>query len=174
VQEQADIESITKPIDQSQAGNLSEMKFLKVKVVHLRIDNEELLHELIDQTFSMSLEVPLPDVYQKRIAYQSLRLNNYDVASFNEFAFNSSTLYNFKVDEETLSKLIQSNLKVQLDGLSVSGAMPMVKLMMAKGYKLEVTIPVERTVKAEDPVNQLSKKPTPGEKKPAKGAKGGK
>lgn len=174
MQEQADIESISKPIDQSQAGNLSEMKFLKVKVVHLRIDNEELLHELIDQTFSMSLEVPLPDVYQKRIAYQSLRLNNYDVASFNEFSFNSSTLYNFKVDEETLSKLIQSNLKVQLDGLSVSGAMPMVKLMMAKGYKLEVTIPVERTVKAEDPVNQLSKKPTPGEKKPAKGAKGGK
>ncbi len=126
------------------------MKFIKVKVVNLRVDNEELLHELIDQTFTMTLEVPLPDIYQKKIAFQSLKLNNYDVVSFNEFSFNSSTLYNFKVDEETLSKLIASNLKVQLESVSVHGSMPMVKLLMAKGYKLEVTIPMERTVKAED------------------------
>jgi len=49
----------------------------------------------------------------------------------------------------------------------------MVKLMIAKGYKLEVTVPVERTVKAEDPA--LMKKAAVADKKPAgKGAKGGK
>ena len=99
-------------------------------------------------------------------------MNNYDVVSFNEFSFNSSTLYNFKVDEETLSKLIASNLKVQLEGLSVSGSMPMVKLLMAKGYKLEITIPMERTVKADDQVTQNFKKAS-AEKKAAKGGKAG-
>lgn len=50
-----------------------------------------------------------------------MKLSNYDVVSFNEFAYNNSTMYNFKVDEETFNKLVTSNLKVQLEGLSVSG-----------------------------------------------------
>ncbi len=93
------------------------MKFIKVKIVNLRIDNEELLHQLIDSNFTMVLEVPLPDIYQKKVQNQTMKLNNYDVVSFNEFAFNNSTLYNFKIDEDTLSKMIASNLKVSLEGL---------------------------------------------------------
>jgi len=46
------------------------MKFIKIKIVSLRVENEELLHQLIDQNFTLNLEVPLPDVYQKRIAFQ--------------------------------------------------------------------------------------------------------
>lgn len=88
------------------------MKFIKVKINSLRVENEELLHQLIDQTFSIVVDVPLPDVYQKKIAYQTLKLNNYDVVSFNEFAYNNSTLYNFKVDEETFNKLVGANLKI--------------------------------------------------------------
>lgn len=44
------------------------MKFIKVKITNLRIENEELLHQLIDQTFTITVEVPLPDIYQKKIA----------------------------------------------------------------------------------------------------------
>jgi len=65
----------------------------------------------------MVVEVPLPDIYQKKVQNQIMKLNNYDVVSFNEFAFNNSTLYNFKIDEDTLSKMIASNLKVSLEGL---------------------------------------------------------
>lgn len=91
--------------------------------------------------------MPLPDIYSKKIANQSLKMSNYDVVAFNEFAYNSSTLYNFKVDEETLTKFIQSNLKVSLEGLSVTGSLAMTKLVMAKNYKLEVTIRLERHMK---------------------------
>jgi hypothetical protein len=45
------------------------------------------------------MEIPLPDFYSKKINNQSIHLNNYDVLSFNEFAFNSMSLYNFKVDD---------------------------------------------------------------------------
>jgi hypothetical protein len=45
------------------------MKFIKVKINSLRIENEELLHQLIDSTFTIQVDVPLPDIYQKKIAY---------------------------------------------------------------------------------------------------------
>jgi hypothetical protein len=45
------------------------MKYIKVKIVALKIDNEELLHSLIDQTFNLIIELPLPDIYQKKITY---------------------------------------------------------------------------------------------------------
>lgn len=44
-------------------GHVSEMKFIKVKINTLKIENEELLHSLLDQTFTLTLEVPLPDIY---------------------------------------------------------------------------------------------------------------
>ena len=78
------------------------MKFIRIKVKTLRMENEALLHKLINQSFNLALEIPLPDFYQKSIGVQSIQLNNYDVLSFNEFAFNSLSLYNFRVDEQTL------------------------------------------------------------------------
>jgi hypothetical protein len=45
------------------------MKFIKVKILGLRVENEELLHQLIDSSFTLIVDVPLPDVYQKKIAY---------------------------------------------------------------------------------------------------------
>jgi len=109
-------------------------------------------------------------------------LSNYDVVSFNEFAYNNSTLYNFKVDEETFNKLVTSNLKIHLDGYPVSGQIGMIKLLMAKGYKYQATIPLERTIKVgEEAVSNVntssavggkgkdSKKPgKPGPKDPKK------
>jgi len=39
------------------------MKFIKIKINSLRIEDESLLHNLIDETFSISVNVPLPDIY---------------------------------------------------------------------------------------------------------------
>jgi hypothetical protein len=38
-----------------------------MKIMTLKIENEELLHELIDDTFNIIVELPLPDIYQKKI-----------------------------------------------------------------------------------------------------------
>lgn len=84
------------------------MKFIRVKVKNLRIESEELLHKLIDESFNLVVTIPLPDIYQKKISDQTMQLNNYDVLSFNEFAFNSLSLYNFRVDEATLGQYVMS------------------------------------------------------------------
>ena len=76
------------------------------------------------------------------------------MVSFNEFAYNNSTLYNFKVDEETFNKLVGANLRVLLDGYPISGQVGMIKLLMAKGYKYQASIPLEKTIKVgEDPIS---------------------
>lgn len=142
---------------------------------------------MLDAPFSMSVEVPLPDIYQKRVSSQQLKLNTYDVLSFNDFAFNSTTLYNFRVDEETLSKLIGSSLKVHLEGSgglsSVQGSLSLVKLMMAPGYKLQAALSLERTTQSDyhqQPQNLLlqggdlpSKKPEGKRGQAGKGGKAG-
>ncbi len=48
-------------------GHLSDMRYIRLKIQSLRLDNEDLLHELIDSTFSLTVELPLPDIYQKRV-----------------------------------------------------------------------------------------------------------
>ena len=45
------------------------MKFIKVKINALRVEDESLLHSLIDETFSITVDMPLPDIYQKKITY---------------------------------------------------------------------------------------------------------
>ncbi len=46
------------------------MRFIRMKIMTLKIENEELLHSLIDDTFNIIVELPLPDVYQKKITNQ--------------------------------------------------------------------------------------------------------
>jgi hypothetical protein len=45
------------------------MKFIRVKVKSLRVEAEALLHTLIDKGLSMTVEVPLPDVYKKTLSH---------------------------------------------------------------------------------------------------------
>jgi hypothetical protein len=83
-------------------------------------------------------------------------------------------LYNFRVDEETFNKLVGANLKVSLDGLHVTGSLGMIKLLMSKGYKLQATINLEKTIKFNEdlepaPVEKGGKKPV--EKKGGKNVK---
>jgi hypothetical protein len=43
--------------------HVRDMKFIRMKIQTLRIENEELLHSLIEDSFNMVVELPLPDVY---------------------------------------------------------------------------------------------------------------
>lgn len=47
-QKQAEDDFIVKPRNDGPTGHVSEMKFIKVKIISLRVENEELLHKLID------------------------------------------------------------------------------------------------------------------------------
>lgn len=144
-----------------ETAQIRDMKYIKLKIKTLRIENEELLHKLIDHTFNITLDIPLPDIYQKRITNQHLKLSNYDIVSFNEFVYNSLTLYNFKIDEETFNQLATSHLKVGIEGQDVSGSFMMNKLLLAKNFKMEFKIPLEkRYVVGGEPESKVPQKQT--------------
>jgi hypothetical protein len=48
---------------------IKDMKYIRIKVKTLRIENEALLHHLIENSFSLSISVPLPDYIQKRVSF---------------------------------------------------------------------------------------------------------
>lgn len=55
------------PESEADRRQIKDMKFIRVKVKTLRIEAEDLLHELIDKSFDLQIEIPLPDIYQKKI-----------------------------------------------------------------------------------------------------------
>ena len=121
------------------------MKFIRVKVKNLRIESEDLLHKLIDGSFNLQVTVPLPDIMQKKISETTTQLNNYDVLSFNEFGFNSLSLYNFRVDEGTYAQYVTSVMRFEISEHHVEGLLSMTKLLTAPDFKLEVTVALEQT-----------------------------
>ena len=128
------------PEDQANKRQIADMKFIRVKIKTLRITSESLLHNLIDKNFTLNVEIPLPDFYSKQVNNQSISLNNYDVLSFNEFAFNSLSLYNFRVDEKSLGHYVGSEMGFLIADFDVFGVLPMNKLIMASDFKLEANI----------------------------------
>lgn len=94
----------------------------------------------------MSVEIPLPDFYSKQINNQSINLNNYDVLSFNEFAFNSLSLYNFRVDDQSLGQYVTSKMGFAIGTHEVVGVLPMNKLIMASDFRMEANVDLEQKV----------------------------
>lgn len=116
-----------------------------MKIKSLVIEDATILQELHAQTqelssskFSLTVTLPLPDIYKRAISNQYIKLNNYTVVAENEFEFTSLSLYNFMVSEETFNGLSASNLKVGLDDMNISGKFQMNKLLMAPNFKLAV------------------------------------
>lgn len=129
------------------------MRFIRMKIKSLVIEDATILQELHAQTqelssskFSLTVTLPLPDIYKRAISNQYIKLNNYTVVAENEFEFTSLSLYNFMVSEETFNGLSASNLKVGLDDMNISGKFQMNKLLMAPNFKLAVQIPLTKTV----------------------------
>lgn len=91
-------------------GNLTDMRFIRMKIKSLVVEDGRVLQELISQTealdkgkFSLTISLPLPDIYKKSISHQVVKLNNYSVVSTNEFEFTNLSLYNFMISEETFN-----------------------------------------------------------------------
>jgi hypothetical protein len=53
---------------QSNKRQIKDMKFIRIKVKTLRVESEDVLHNLIENSFTLSVSVPLPDFYQKKIS----------------------------------------------------------------------------------------------------------
>lgn len=129
------------------------MRFIRMKIKSLVIEDATVLQELHAQTqelsaskFALTVTLPLPDIYKRAISNQIIKLNNYTVVAENEFEFTSLSLYNFMVSEETFNGLSASSLKVSLDDMDIQGKFQMNKLLMAPNFKLAVQIPLTKTV----------------------------
>ena len=68
-------------------GNLSEMRFIRLKVKTLNVTDSDILQQMTAQGFSITVSLPLADIYQKTVSMQTVKLSNYDVVGMNEFEF---------------------------------------------------------------------------------------
>ena len=123
------------------------MKFIRIKVKQLRIESDQtLISKLIDESFNLKVNIPLPDPYQKKISVQQMQLNNYEVENFNEFAFNSLSMYNFRIDEQTLADYVQARMTFNVPEHCIDGSLSLNKLIMAQDFKIEETVDLIQTV----------------------------
>lgn len=129
-------------------GNIRDMRFIRLKIKSLVIEDGTLLQELHSdaQGFSLTCALPLPDIYQHVIADQFVKLSNKTVVSENEFDFTNLSLYNFQVNEETFNDLSRSHLQIMLDEKAVHGEIQMSRLLMAPNFALKTKIPLMKTV----------------------------
>lgn len=102
-------------------GNIKEMRFIRLKIKSMTIDDNQLLQKLVGNNFSLTVALPLADVYKNVIHDQFIKLTNPHEISFNEFEFSSLSLYNFRVNEETFHDLSSSFLQVMIDDQGVHG-----------------------------------------------------
>ena len=139
------------------------MRFIRMKVKSLIVEDAGVLRELHGQTealrdskFSLTLALPLPDIYKNSISHQYVKLSNYSVVAENEFEFTNVSLYNFMVSEETFNKLSAAELSVTLDEMSIEGRFQMNKLLMAPDFKLALQVPLTKTVIIESKASKMS------------------
>ena len=122
---------------------IKDMKFIRVKVKNLKIESPDLISKLIDKSFKLYLTIPLPDVYRKSISTQTNVLSTYEVVDHNEYAINSLSLFNFRVDEDTLAQYVQSKMEFGIEGFETKGYLNMNRLMMSHDFKLQANIVLE-------------------------------
>lgn len=135
------------PDEQAGKRQIKDMKFIRIKVKQFRVESDQaLISKLIDESFNLQINIPLPDPYQKKISVQQVHLNNYEVENFNEFAFNSLSMYNFRIDEQTLADYVQSKMTFKIPEHGIDGSLSLNKLIMAEDFKIEETIDLIQTV----------------------------
>lgn len=131
------VEDLSTPYG-GKGGNISEMKYIRLKIKTLTVEDAELLTQMIEKVhgkgFALIVTLPLADVYQKTISHQTIKLTNYSYTAQNEFEFSSMSLYNFRINEETFGDLSGSELKIQIDESGPSGTLKMGKLLLAPNF----------------------------------------
>lgn len=134
------------PLEQADRRQIRDMKFCRLKVKNLKIYSDDLIQKLVNKPISLELTLPLPDVYQKVLSDQRVLISNYEIISESEYAFNSVSLYNFKVDETTLAPFINSSIKAIIPNYDVEGTMEINKLLMCQDFILKGEIKLMRKV----------------------------
>jgi hypothetical protein len=122
------------------------MKFIRVRVKSLHVESDSLAQALNEDNFTLQINLPLPDVHKQQMSGQEVKFSNYETINSTEFAFNSLSLYNFRVDEATLQQYVGSVLNVAIKDHGVSGKLAMNKLIMANDFRLEASIELEQKV----------------------------
>lgn len=115
------------------------MRYIYIKIGVLRVDDTQLIQKYIDESFRLYVKIPLPDVYSNTISSQNIQLNNYEVLSHNEYDFNSTSSFNFRINTETLAQFVDSSLIFCLQDQHIVGEMKMNKLFLANQFDLEHT-----------------------------------
>jgi len=69
------------------------------------------------------------------------------------------SLYNFRIDEDTFNKLVAAQVDFEIEGRGVKGALNMNKVLLAQNFKMEASIPLEKTIYLEEKKVE-KKKPT--------------
>lgn len=85
-----------------ESRQIKDMKFIRIKVKEFNVASDDLIQKIEAKPFSLFVDIPLPDVTHKCLSAQKITLSNYDMVRNNLFAFNSLSLYNFRIDENTL------------------------------------------------------------------------
>lgn len=80
-----------------------DMRYIYIKIGVLRLDDQQLIQKCIDESFRLYVKVPLPDLHTNSVTSQNIQLNNYDVLSHNEYDFNSTSSFYFRINPETLA-----------------------------------------------------------------------
>lgn len=75
-----------------------------------------------------------------------MTLSNYEILADNLYAFNSLSLYNFRVDEQTLPGFVSSEIKVEIKEHEVTGTLNMNKILMCEDFKLNTSIRLDQKV----------------------------
>jgi len=79
------------------------MRFIRLKVNNMRIEDPTLNSALIDRGFGLNITLPLPDVIRQTISEEEINTNMYEVVAFNEFQFTSLNTFLFKISEQTFN-----------------------------------------------------------------------
>ena len=134
------------PIGEAERRQIKDMKFIRVRVKSLNVESGDLITALNQDTFKLEMTLPLPDINKKKLSEQLATLSNYETLQHNLFAFNSLSLYNFRVDEATLQAFVGSQMEVRIKEHGVHGTLNLNKLIMANDFRLETTIDLEQTI----------------------------
>ena len=90
------------------------MKYIYLKVRELKIDEAAVLSRLINESFCLEVQLPLPDVKRDEVTSQSVLMRNYEVLAHDAFNFNSTSSYQFKISEPTLAAFSESLLTIDV------------------------------------------------------------
>lgn len=146
------------PLEEADRRQIKDMKFIRLRVKDLVLEHDDLIQKLQQGSFTLQFDIQLPDIYQKCMSEQRVQLSNYEVADYNRYSYNSLSLYNFRIDEATISQFVASAITVSIKDHDVIGTLSMNKLMMSHDFNLKTEVELKTKVQVTRQVKVEGKK----------------